>query len=443
MTFQFPKDTHVTLPSVDGWGTNMNILKDPPKSLFTRKKDKVFETQELTDWVDGSGDRICEMINVYARGTNPMVSVSYQNSGGNGVPTGKQASLPYKVAVDGAFRPPTLTARDLLPLSRLPRAWTSVTSMPGFADYSKLIENPDKFRQVKEAITNVSVKPTAVFRLETIVNPSYDIKYYVNNAKSYAVGTNVSDTNKTQLTNIDPAKGIKEYLEGNVRTNVKDYGNVESYNVDPTKGNRDILSGNMSSNVSAHKTTTLSGDIDFRKEKYIHDVTHLNRTSAPTSYLQNNIHESEIDTNKFIQDSYNISHTPNVSGDKKYFVFEDEIELTKNVPYYNMQSNVNNSSYYTKIQHENELMFDRNTPLTNAYSRATQNNHENSLHSNSRDFNRLHEKPNAGSFHTPSNVPTYKGDVETKSYDEKSILQKKAYGFFSDRYDSKIPVPVY
>ena len=26
-----------TLPSVDSWGTNMNILKDPPKSITTRK----------------------------------------------------------------------------------------------------------------------------------------------------------------------------------------------------------------------------------------------------------------------------------------------------------------------------------------------------------------------------------------------------------------------
>ena len=28
----------VTLPSVDTWGTNMNILKDPPKSVFTRNR---------------------------------------------------------------------------------------------------------------------------------------------------------------------------------------------------------------------------------------------------------------------------------------------------------------------------------------------------------------------------------------------------------------------
>jgi len=144
--FQLPKDTHVTLPSVESWGNSMNILKDPPKSFYTRKKDKVSDNQQLTDWVDDSGDRICEMINVYTRGSNPMVSVSYQNSNGSTSVGGKntQASLPYKVNVDGAFRPPIQTARDLLPLSRQPRAWTYAMSMPGFADYSKIIENPNK-----------------------------------------------------------------------------------------------------------------------------------------------------------------------------------------------------------------------------------------------------------------------------------------------------------
>ena len=30
----------VTLPSVEDWGTNLNILKEPKKGIFTKKKRK-------------------------------------------------------------------------------------------------------------------------------------------------------------------------------------------------------------------------------------------------------------------------------------------------------------------------------------------------------------------------------------------------------------------
>ena len=33
----------ITLPSVTTWGTNMNILRDPPKSITTRRINKVGE----------------------------------------------------------------------------------------------------------------------------------------------------------------------------------------------------------------------------------------------------------------------------------------------------------------------------------------------------------------------------------------------------------------
>jgi len=147
---QYPKQEHVTLPSVESWGTNMNILRDPPKALFTRRIDKVSATQEITRMIgEDSGDRICEMIKVYPRGINPHVAVSYSNYGTNGGQNrqtnglnargnkvccdgrsviGGQAKLPYQILNYGSFRPPVFRQEDLLPLSRLPRtntkAWT-------------------------------------------------------------------------------------------------------------------------------------------------------------------------------------------------------------------------------------------------------------------------------------------------------------------------------
>jgi hypothetical protein len=78
------------------------------------------------------------MINVYARGVNPMVSVSYDNYSNNAGSLSAridgigQASLPYKVQ---NVRPPVWRQEDLLPLSRLPRVWNHAETNPEFPFY--------------------------------------------------------------------------------------------------------------------------------------------------------------------------------------------------------------------------------------------------------------------------------------------------------------------
>lgn len=130
----------VTLPSVESWSTNMNILQDPPKGVYTRRIDRTGQTNELLLAQDDSGDRISECINVYARGVNPMSSVSFMNSGATaGTAQGRQVSLPYKVE---NLRPPVLRQEDLLPLSRLPRVWCSAFTNPEFPSFEQARECP-------------------------------------------------------------------------------------------------------------------------------------------------------------------------------------------------------------------------------------------------------------------------------------------------------------
>ena len=177
----------VILPSNDSWGTNMNILRDPPKSIHTRQINKVGQTSSITDMIDSSSNRNCEAINVYARGSNPFVSVSYNNTSGNG--TGKmgnnvQAKLPYRVAVSGAFRPPVLKQENLLPLSRMPRIWTSSFTKPGFSDFSKkmIIPQPAELtKEVHNKILKVSVRPNAVYKLEQPLSAPFEVKYVIQN----------------------------------------------------------------------------------------------------------------------------------------------------------------------------------------------------------------------------------------------------------------------
>ena len=200
----------VTLPSVETWGTNMNILRDPPKSLHTRKIDKVGQTSNITSMIDDSSDRASEAIMVYARGVNPSVSVSYNNLGNNGGQTSagalaglnntQAAKLPYPIMRDGAFRPPVLRQEQLLPLSRQPRVWTSQFSQPGFTDFSKRVRNCGTADNTKEVHTNLlkgTIRPTAVYKIETPIKETYDIK---NNIQDIIHTTANSGTRTLDIT---------------------------------------------------------------------------------------------------------------------------------------------------------------------------------------------------------------------------------------------------
>ena len=230
-----------TLPSVESWGRSMNIMKDPPKSIHTRRKNRVGNTSAITEEIDAATDRACEAIRVYARGTNPAVSVMYNTQGAGpqggrggaaaGVGTfdtnkgssslySTQASLPYKIMNGGAFRPPVLTQRQLLPLSRQPREQTSAETRAGFADWTKKLRTcgtAKDYRAVKNVISTSDVSTAKACKRVSGMTAPYELKYstkdnlaveaYTNKMRKLMVNTNVSnvDTDRylTQCLNMD------------------------------------------------------------------------------------------------------------------------------------------------------------------------------------------------------------------------------------------------
>jgi len=150
----------VTLPAVNSWNTGSNIIRDPPRSVHTRKIDKVGETPAITSLIDESGDRFCEAINYYPRGQNPMVTVSY-GEGQTAATTSNRGSafLPYRVVRDGAFRPPVFRQEDLVPLSRMPRIWTNISTQPYLPIFTMRIQNcgtAENTKEVKNDMLNMS-----------------------------------------------------------------------------------------------------------------------------------------------------------------------------------------------------------------------------------------------------------------------------------------------
>jgi hypothetical protein len=201
-----------TLPSVEVWNGNFDIIKDPPSGIHTRRIIKVGDNNDLLERNDDSGARINEMINVYARGNNPMVTVQYSNHGNTGsglmgisggtsgsnmsslFTEGGGGKLPYRVMDNGAFRPPILRQEDLLPLSRMPRGCASVTSKRCRVDQTKRI-TPDVveyFKEVHKAPLKVAAQSQKSFRKETPPETPSNIGLMINsNALRVSAHSNI------------------------------------------------------------------------------------------------------------------------------------------------------------------------------------------------------------------------------------------------------------
>lgn len=182
----------MTLPTVQSYGTNNNILRDPPKSVFTRKIDRVGSNNNLLQEMNGSEHRIREMINPYARGVNPHIEVEFGNHGQGGGLTsisGTQSKLPYRVLNNGAFRLPSsmFEQRNVLPLSRLPRGNTSATTNKQDIRYAPLV-NPDYVKEASSITPIVGYNTVKTGHLKDgYVNSDYKL---TKNVPNYSMASN-------------------------------------------------------------------------------------------------------------------------------------------------------------------------------------------------------------------------------------------------------------
>lgn len=237
---QYPKLDRLTLPSVEKMGY---ILKDPPKARWTRRIDKVGQTQLITDEIDASCDRIGGAISVYNRGVDPMVKVNYSNYGNTAqattiVGTNKQAYYPYRVVREGAFRPPAIKLDNLIPLSRQPRDWTYAYTNPSMPDFSKNMKcNFTPSNQVKDEIMNFPVKPSATFIIRTPFTAPYDIKNVIKNNSMYSITANTSARDDTVQVNLEPTKEIHSQTTYDIYTNLSKPSNqrLADYNGTPSE----------------------------------------------------------------------------------------------------------------------------------------------------------------------------------------------------------------
>lgn len=373
----------VTLPSVSSGLGSLYIEKDPPKSITTRRIVKVGETSRITEEMDASGDRYSEMITEYARGVNPMVSVSYGNHG-NGTGSGSitstsmraQPRMPYRIMDQGAFRPPVRLEKDLLPLSRLPIQTISLEGKAGYADYTKKLMCPQdctKTAGVKNSMRTLSVKPTAVYKLDFGVNKPSNVKYVIQNpvrvsansgkrtmdgtktivkvptkeiAEKYTRVHAISNKNqniqtKENFTTMDTDRFVKEYLTKDVSSNPRQYKHVkENYvNMETDRYVKDSLTKDVTSNPRQYRHVK-ENFATMDTDRYTHDQL---LQAEINSNISKNINTTDIrhilDGPVPVRDSVNISYDTIKTGYEKNEYIHKRQNLKRNVPVGEMHTN--------------------------------------------------------------------------------------------------------
>lgn len=324
----------LTLPSVDTWGTNNNIRKDPPKSIMTRRRDKVSDTNQIVKMVDNS-DRSNEAILRFSRGVNPSVGVMYSNNGGSLQNYGnQQAFLPYRINKDGDFHPPVQAPLDLLPLSRLKYSNVEVITTPSLPHFTKELpnsRNQTAQKNVKQDIISNAVKTPQTYMLQRPFQEPFEVKYNINanNIKVNAESGKIAYSDRTIQNNVTPSNVIvMDNLNVNVETNKQDRKMID-LNIDLTKiKTQDSILIEFEGNKKGNE-----------KYEMVHENFELFR----------NVPEYDVYSN--------------VAGGNKFNVnIHNDMELSRKMPEYNVYSNKNDVNKNYIVEADNEIVLNRNIP---------------------------------------------------------------------------------
>ena len=417
-----------TLPSVDSWSTNINIMKDPPKGIMTRRINKISDTNSLNEMIDESSDRACEVINTYARGVNPMVSVSYSGNGNAGmrgnitsISSGKQAYLPYRVMKDGAFVPPSFSQLNLMPLSRLPRLTTSVFTTPGFNDYSKKLLEPqlaETTREVKNSLLKVCSQPTAVYNIGGSYSAieTYEVKNFIQNPILVSANSGIRTRDLTKQLVITPTKEILD----NVIHYFTDINLGSSSTVKYSDNNKlsttryihkDILQGNVPTNIFRNiEGKPINETVNIDKNRYTHED--ILQGNVSTNLFRNiegkPINETvNIDKNRYTQEIHNINYNTIKTGVDKHEYIHSNIIQNKNLPSYQSTTNKCDKTIYVNMQPTNKYNLERKIPKINV-DNIDYKNIDRNTYVGSREY-KLPPKINIGGFEgKPLYVQQYK-----------------------------------
>jgi len=408
----------ITLPSVDSWGTNMSIMKDPPKSITLRRKDKVGDNNDIIQMIDDS-DRSNDSIMRFARGVNPSVSVSYSNNGGSLQNYGnQQAFLPYSINKDGDFHPFVHAPQDLLPLSRLPRNTVKVISNPALPHFTKELDNSRNqtvTSTVKQNIISSQVKTAKVYSLQKPFQEPFEVKYNIQDVLQKSGNTaKVSFSDRTNQNVIKPTNSINDDLmQKSAISNKQNIQQKNTSDFDPSR----FLQESITNEVHSNKMS--KGNNEHLIDKYnikLQDTTNIDYQSAKKGNEQiKYIHENfELEKNL----PYYTSSTNKTSLGNIQYMNENELELSRTLPQYEQRTNTKSFGSTKYINEEKKL--ERNVPIYHSKTNNQGTKHTIYIH-NDVELDRVLPEHSAFTNIT-KNIQKTLGHEYMKEYERKAVL---------------------
>ena len=383
-------DRKVTLPSVESWGTNMNILRDPPKSIVTRKIDKVFDTQQYTRMVEeASDDRYCENVQIYPRGVNPSVSVSYSNTGGgsklmqSSVSNGNtMAKYVHRIDLDGDFRPPVQPQSRLQPLSRTSRNLTNLYTNPGTPKWIERATCDESVykRAIKDEFFNTNVTPTSTYHMGAIQSAdtrnisSINVNNMMRENLTTVASTQKSENIHTGTIGQTPTHNIRDKVNHNIETMkiTQQHDQPRQNSLNTNEYVRNLLNSEVHTNSKDNSFVnieTMKGTIDTNLRDQINIPVITNKRENMTAGAENGSHGVQL------RNQINTTVNTNQNGDyTKTNINTNPIELTNKTPITNVFSN-QSAEYYKSDENRQVKPLEQNRNHTSAYTNP-QNNRE-------------------------------------------------------------------
>ena len=470
----------ITLPSVEAGLGSMNILRDPPKSYHTSRNDRVGQTSSITEMIDNSGNRACEAIQVYARGVNPSVSVSYSNHGNNGgqLSSGIQegghvaAKLPYTIMQGGAFRPPVRRQEDLMALSRMPRVWTSAYSKPGFADFSRKMRVCGTAAETNEVQNRLTacVRPTAVYKIETPLVEPFEVKNVIQPLSNISATSGIREMDRTEQYVGNPTKEVtRDPFHAYAQSNCTDSQNYVNHNsLDPDRFIQDTNPHAVGSKVFSRRVDG-NGHTDVDATPYLQE-TNPHSVLSGISYHKIDNNETEVDAIRYLQETNhhsvdsnvsskdhqtpidevldlatlpvhlqiaNVTAVTHMSGPEQRGEFGD-VHLDRLLPEHQSRTNIADTRVYKRNDHLNDISLSRNKPLASSAYRVAGQGSTADLHC-SRDA-RLQAKISPGGLAPAPQIPSFNRTQSVPTQDSrKTEMYRRAAQNMHGRFAQPSP----